>query len=579
MIKTFRTEIGASLIQVMVIASVMAGLALVGTQIVTDLKKTSKGAESRDDLESLHSTVVSALRNQENCTATINCLTASPASVCLATGASAPVVQVGTRYMNENVLVNSIASRSDATGDFIDIRYARTKRGDKKIGFGGTDIRKSIRIKYVTEDGGILRCFADDDDRTEALTKEFCDELVQTSGLVVWDETEKRCKLTDHKCGFGTTFVGTSSTGLPICRPLNEVVSPSDLFNTSSQSCTNRQSLYLAVEGGKISIKCNEGPTCTPSSWTVGPWGTCVGGNQTRSVTCSNTECGCGTTIPISGQACTPACVPSAWTYTNWSSCSGNKRTRMAACDNLVCGCAGPALTEEACITCAPVNGGWSAYGPYGPCSGGVKTRYRTCNNPAPSCGGLGCIGPSSSTTTSGCGGCFVGGTQVEMADGSQKNIEDVLLGDKLLDTENKSVEVEKLLVLDYWGDIYSINGGPYFFTPNHPFLTVEGWKSLAPEISMEESPGLKVEKLKLGDILIKKDGIEAILTIDSKITEEKVYNFQLSGTHSYIADEYKVHNKCAPPACPPGYFYFSCDMTNCSGMCYENGSAVPYCL
>src|SRR5690606_4312614 len=125
MIKTFRTEIGASLIQVMVIASVMAGLALVGTQIVTDLKKSSKGAESRDDLESLHSTVVSALRNQENCTATINCLTASPASVCLAGGT--PVVQTGTRYMNENVLVNSIATRSDGTSDFIDIRYARTK--------------------------------------------------------------------------------------------------------------------------------------------------------------------------------------------------------------------------------------------------------------------------------------------------------------------------------------------------------------------------------------------------------------------------------------------------------------------
>ena len=354
MINRFRNETGASLIQVMVIAAVMAGLALVGTQIVTDLKKSSKGAESRDDLESLHSTVVSALRNQENCTATLSCLTTSPASVCLATGATAPVIQVGTRYMNENVLVNSIATRSDSTGDFIDIRYARTKRGDQKIGFGGTDIRKSIRIKYVTEEGNILRCFADDDDRTEALTKEFCDELVDTSGLVVWDETEKRCKLRDHKCDFGTIFVGTSSTGLPICRPLNEVVSPNDLFNTSSQSCNNRQSLYLTVEGGKISIKCNEGPTCTRSNWVAGPWSTCVGGNQTRSVTCPNTECGCVETIPAFSQACTPPCVQGTWSYTMWGACNNGTQTRYAVCGNLECGCAGPTITEQPCtISCA----------------------------------------------------------------------------------------------------------------------------------------------------------------------------------------------------------------------------------
>lgn len=217
---------------------------------------------------------------------------------------------------------------------------------------------------------------------------------------------------------------------------------------------------------------------------------------------------------------------------------------------------------------CTPVNGAWSAWGPYGACSGGYKWRYRNCNNPIPSCGGASCVGSNSSNSTTGCGGCFVAGTQIAMADGSAKNIEDVLKGDQLQDAHSKTVTVQKLLRREYWGDIHSINGGPYFFTPNHPFMTVEGWKSLAPQATKEESPGLDVGQLKTGDILIKNNGLELILTIDAKITEEKIYNFELDASHSYVADEYKVHNKCAAPACSPGEHWYSCDPTNCAGSC-----------
>ena len=157
--------------------------------------------------------------------------------------------------------------------------------------------------------------------------------------------------------------------------------------------------------------------------------------------------------------------------------------------------------------------------------------------------------GGTTGTTTSGGGGggCFVAGTQVTMADGALKNIEDILVGDKLIDGQNKVVTVKKLIPLNYAGEIYGINGGGYFFTPNHPFLTVEGWKSLDPQASLKETPGLKVTQLKVGDILIKRNGIEMILSLDSIPTREKVYNFELDGSHEYIADDYVVHNKQAP--------------------------------
>ncbi len=45
----------------------------------------------------------------------------------------------------------------------------------------------------------------------------------------------------------------------------------------------------------------------------------------------------------------------------------------------------------------APVDGGWTAFGPYGactvPCGGGTQTATRTCTNPTPANGGAQCVG------------------------------------------------------------------------------------------------------------------------------------------------------------------------------------------
>lgn len=145
-------------------------------------------------------------------------------------------------------------------------------------------------------------------------------------------------------------------------------------------------------------------------------------------------------------------------------------------------------------------------------------------------------------------GGCFVAGTQIQMSSGETKNIEDILIGDKVIDGDKKTVTAEKLISYPYQGLVYSINGGGYFFTPNHPFKTLAGWKSLDPVTSIKESK-IDVSLLKIGDILVKANGLEVLYSLDSVYREELVYNFQLSGTHEYIADDYVVHNKMAVQA------------------------------
>ncbi len=138
--------------------------------------------------------------------------------------------------------------------------------------------------------------------------------------------------------------------------------------------------------------------------------------------------------------------------------------------------------------------------------------------------------------------GCFVAGTRVRMSDGSEKNIEDVLQGDFVLNGDEQPEKVIRRVIYDYNGLVYNFNGGRHFFTPNHPFKTLEGWKSLDPKTSMKESK-IFVSLLREGDIVITKYGLEPIYTMEGIPYENKVYNFNISGSHEYFADDYLTHN------------------------------------
>lgn len=155
-------------------------------------------------------------------------------------------------------------------------------------------------------------------------------------------------------------------------------------------------------------------------------------------------------------------------------------------------------------------------------------------------------------TTTGSSGGCFIAGSEVTMSDGRQMPIELVLKGDELLDSNGKSNQVQELIRLDYKGNIFGINGSEPFFTPNHPFKTLDGWKSLNPEVTRKEIPEITVKKLELGDVLIKENNsYEILMSLDSKHTNTTVYNFQLSGNKEYLVNEYSVHNKLMCPVAP----------------------------
>jgi hypothetical protein len=121
---------------------------------------------------------------------------------------------------------------------------------------------------------------------------------------------------------------------------------------------------------------------------------------------------------------------------------------------------------------------------------------------------------------------------------------------------------------------LYGFNDGPAFVTPEHPFLTQAGWKSVTPEATFAENKNLSVDALHVGDEMVKLEKIttrvkpmsvslgstaparsvevlvetkfsplEALVAKDGD-PSMLVYNLRLDGNHTYFANNYLVHNK-----------------------------------
>lgn len=155
---------------------------------------------------------------------------------------------------------------------------------------------------------------------------------------------------------------------------------------------------------------------------------------------------------------------------------------------------------------------------------------------------------------------CFVAGTQIKLANGKHKNIEDIVVGDEVLAWGGETPEPgehKDVLVLGevtelhptILGDrkVYSING-KIDFTSEHPFYTKDGWKAL--ECDTNRAPFLEEEPkvLQIGDEIYADGEWETIETIEVNEnytdSEEKVYNFSVKDYHTYIANGILVHNK-----------------------------------
>jgi len=138
--------------------------------------------------------------------------------------------------------------------------------------------------------------------------------------------------------------------------------------------------------------------------------------------------------------------------------------------------------------------------------------------------------GPCSCAT-----GCFLAGTQITMADGTTKPIEQIAVGDVVLAYDKATGEMKpdpvKRLHEPFTADSYLLVNGRLRITPTQPVFSDGRW--------------LDMGDLRVGDTLTAANGsavkIESLEVVEGPVT---VYNFDVNPFETFVADGFIVHRK-----------------------------------
>ena len=138
--------------------------------------------------------------------------------------------------------------------------------------------------------------------------------------------------------------------------------------------------------------------------------------------------------------------------------------------------------------------------------------------------------------------GCLTKGTKITMADGSLKNIEEIVLGDKVMGNHGEAEVTAHSVFTQQTDRMYSINGGKAFFTVEHPVLTPKGWKSMDALITSTKSDAKVVGTLRVGDVILMAGGKKLNVTSIEEVVIEggvSAYNLSVTGDGSFIANDF----------------------------------------
>lgn len=175
---------------------------------------------------------------------------------------------------------------------------------------------------------------------------------------------------------------------------------------------------------------------------------------------------------------------------------------------------------------------------------------------------------------------CFVAGTQITMADGSTKSIEDVAIGEIVVgkdDAHNTVLEFLRPTLGETGATLMAFNGGKPFMASDHPvWIRGQGWKSYDPAMTYSKY-SMTVDQYQVGDIVETQDGvgfeIHSIEEYSDQDPDQIIYNFTLDGNNTYIADNLVVHNK-GPGGCGAGAGAGSSGGTGCC-CCFVAGTLI----
>ncbi len=378
------TQSGFSLIQGMILASAVAGMAFVGTKLLTDQKLAIKGQESKDKVESLHSMIYSILQNKDHCRKTL-ISNGSSVSPHFTGGASSAVNGIFTNtnpspifqrnsnaggtsfnpdlvYMNNSVSINNMTITMGPDDPIktanLDITYGKINSADLGSrtgkGFGGKEIKKSIKLLIQTDlsNDGFDSCYAVVDDNEESVS-DFCKNLTIGSAenqtqLFFWDDEHQKCVMRNELCPPGKIYYGYDEKGEPLCNSFMSYL-PTVLDTSSLNNCnpSTASSVGFVINGNQVSVLC--GNSCTTSCDCPNPYDVCDKG------TCVNKLNNCTNGTYSRGDAsCQYLCNGGGWVCpANPTVCNNAKTSCSTSCD-----CPNPGDVCEKGLCVDRTNGG-----------------------------------------------------------------------------------------------------------------------------------------------------------------------------------------------------------------------------
>ena len=150
---------------------------------------------------------------------------------------------------------------------------------------------------------------------------------------------------------------------------------------------------------------------------------------------------------------------------------------------------------------------------------------------------------------------CFIAGTLVSMLDGSEKNIEDVVIGDEVLSYNEETGVIEPKKVIKLNSPIHNdlveytlSNGIKITSTFDHPYY-VNGLQlaSYQPNWTNEryDLPS-EVGEIKVGDFvnLTNKETVEIISIVELDRVDTQTYIISVENNRNFYANQILVHNK-----------------------------------
>ena len=149
------------------------------------------------------------------------------------------------------------------------------------------------------------------------------------------------------------------------------------------------------------------------------------------------------------------------------------------------------------------------------------------------------------------------------MANGKEKNIEDVKAGDKVMGYNitkkvltPETVRETEAPIRDHHYNVKLADGTVMGITREHPMYSEKGWASIDPTATLDDNPSLHVAKLNVGDKLLEASGqFVSIVSLQYIPGNIQTYNLKdVSGYNDFIANGVVTHNKGSGPggAAPP---------------------------